>query len=125
MKVNNHCLECNNDSKSTATAGCFINGTNLTDYVVNQSIMLNVQHNCDSSDDIKCIFNGEDNSVDARIFPSAHDTSIINATVTIKGENVAEEGLYTLACSVGSESSTYSTVITVTSGKFNVKKCFN
>ena len=125
MKVNNHCLErCNNDSKSTATAGCFINGTNLTDYVVNQSIMFNVQHNCDSSDDFKCTFNGKDNSVDARFFPFAHNNSIINATVTIKRENVAEEGSYTLACSVGSESSTYSTVITVISGKFDVKKCF-
>ena len=86
--------------------------------------MFNVQHNCDSSDDFKCTFNGEDNSVDVRIFPSAHDTSIINATVTIQRENVAEEGLYTLACSVGSESSTYSTVIIITSGKFDVKTWF-
>ena len=121
MKVNIHCLErCNNDSRSTATAGCFINGTNLTDYIVNQSIMFNIQHNCNSSDDVHCTLNGEDNSVDTSSISSAHDTSIIDANITIKRENVAEEGLYTLACSVGSESSTYSTVIRVTSGKLDV-----
>ena len=125
MKVNNHCLErCNNDSKSTATAGCFINGTNLTDYIVNRSIMFNIQHNCNSSDDVRCTLNGEENSVDTGSISSAHDTSIIDANITIKGENVAEEGLYTLACSVGSESSTYSTVITVTSGKLDDKMGF-
>ena len=92
--------------------------------------MFNVQHNCDSSDDVHCTLSSEDNSVDTSSISSAHDTSTIDANITIKreyvikGDNVAEEGLYTLACSVGSESSTYSTVIPVTSGKLDVKKSF-
>ena len=71
-----------------------------------------------------CTLNSEDNSVDTGSISSAHDTSIIDANITIKRENVAEEGLYTLACTVGSESNTYSTVIRVTSGKLDVKKRF-
>ena len=86
--------------------------------------MFNIQHNCNSSDDVHCTLNGEENSVDISSISSAHDTSTIDANITIKREYVAEEGLYTLACSVGSESSTYSTVIPITSGKLDVKKSF-
>ena len=51
------------------------------------------------------------NSVNGRFAPS--NSNIINGTVTI---NVTDERQYTLACSVCSASSNYSTVITAIYG---------
>ena len=98
----------------TILSDCALNGTNQTEYKVNQPIVFNFEHNC-IDDIVECKWNCCPNCVTISLHPPSGPI-IINATVTIEAKFVESEGLYTLLCSVNSLAS-YMTTISVTSGE--------